>query len=447
MGEDVGAVTAVEGPIMSAQSALFGSATRAGSEEARLLDEFDYVEEEFFVSGTANTYGPEVSRPLADGEELYGLKPLSTMCERAVPFKTRVLVVRPRDMSRFTGVVHAIPFHNLGATAQVERHLVRRGDVWIGVEVCSGTRFGKDEIPSGGVANLHGTDPERYSSLVVAGGKPEHWPGLTPGAVAHAFETLDFGRSRGDAMNDVPPGALPELRVGPRYLLRGRRGVAPMAARQSSPGADVRRIYTSGASGASEILRPLVEYHHDRRSSADRPILDGYFIRVGQVPVQPARGAVLVVLQSENEALTNVESGEPVPDDTDEPRFRYYEIAGTGHRISADPPSTSGDDRRRSPSGGHPRPVSARLVDRVRAVRQVQHADPLGAVGRDVRVGRRWRTDATCPPYHARSRHTRRPRTRRARQRARWSRARRGSTYRTPVTSRASLRAIRCRPA
>jgi len=343
MSDDVGAVTAVEGPIDSAQSAPFGSATRAGSEEARLLDEFDYIEEEFFVSGTANTYGPEVSRPLADGEELYDLKPLSTACERAVPFKTRALVVRPRDMSRFTGIVHAIPFHNLGASAQVERDLVRRGDVWVGVEVCSGTRFGKDEIPSGGVANLHRVDPERYGSLAIAGGKPEHWPGLAPGALGHAFETLDFGRARGEAMNvfrqelyrsyasgpDIYYGTVVALRTGDATVL---------------PDANVRRVYTSGASGASEILRPLVEYHHNRRGTAGQPILDGYFIRVGQVPVNRPRGAVLVVLQSENEALTNVGSGEPVPEDTDEPRFRYYEIAGTGHRISADPPATSGHD-------------------------------------------------------------------------------------------------------
>jgi hypothetical protein len=65
---------------------------------------------------------------------------------------------------------------------------------------------------------------------------------------------------------------------------------------------------------------------------------------VGQVPVNRPDGAVLVVLQSEAEALTNVESGEPLPDDTDDPRFRYYEIAGTGHRISADPPQTRAHD-------------------------------------------------------------------------------------------------------
>jgi hypothetical protein len=335
---------AVEGPIATGRSAPYGSATRKGSEESRLLAEFDYVEEEFFVSGTANTYGPASTRALADDEDLYALEPLSTVCERDVPFTTRVVVVRPRDLGRCSGTVQAIPFHNLGAAVQLDRYLTRRGDAWIGVEVCSGTRFGADETPSGGVPNLHRTDPDRYGRLAVDGGKPEHWPGLTPGALAHAFETLDFGRGGGDAMKVFRQELYRSYASGPDIYFGV---VAALRANGGGllPDDSVRRVYTTGASGASEILRPLVEYHHDRRTELDgRPILDGYFIRVGQVPVNRPDGAVLVVLQSEAEALTNVESGEPLPDDTDDPRFRYYEIAGTGHRISADPPETRAHD-------------------------------------------------------------------------------------------------------
>jgi len=344
MREGAGSLETVEGPIEIDGRAPYGSATRAGSEESSLLIEFDYVEEEFFVSGTANTYGPASSRALDQREDLYALEPLSTVHERDVPFKTRVVVVRPRDMDRFSGTVHAIPFHNLGANVQLERNVTRRGDAWVGVEVCSGTRFGADETPSGGVPNLHRTDPDRYGTLAVAGGKPEHWPGLTPGALAHAFETLDFGRGAGDAMTVFRQelyrsyASGPDIYFGVVEALRRRRGGL-------LADGEVRRVYTTGASGASEILRPLVEYHHDHRPQPDGgPILDGYFIRVGQVPVNRPAGAVLVVLQSEAEALTNVESGEPLPDDTDDPRFRYYEVAGTGHRISADPPASRAHD-------------------------------------------------------------------------------------------------------
>ncbi|MFI5047773.1 MAG: alpha/beta hydrolase domain-containing protein, partial [Acidimicrobiia bacterium] len=184
----------VEGPIGTEQSLPYGSAMAEGSAQARLLDEYDYVEEEFFVSGTAGLYGPTTNEPLEHYEQLNDVKPLSTLCEPDVPFKTRALVIRPRDPSRFSGIVQAIPFHNLGAGAQVEPHLLRNGHAWVGVEVCSGTRFGKDEIPSGGIANLHKTDPDRYGSLDIPGGRPEHWPNLQPGVLGTAFETINFSK-------------------------------------------------------------------------------------------------------------------------------------------------------------------------------------------------------------------------------------------------------------
>src|SRR5262245_66214359 len=131
MRDGPGALVDAEGPIETSRSVPYGSATRDGTEESRLLAEFDYVEEEFFVSGTANTYGPASSRALADDEDLYALEPLSTVHERDVPFTTRVVVVRPGDMQRFSGTVLAIPFHNLGATVQLERNLVRRRDAGV----------------------------------------------------------------------------------------------------------------------------------------------------------------------------------------------------------------------------------------------------------------------------------------------------------------------------
>src|SRR5262245_65765316 len=125
MRDGPGALVDAEGPIETSRSVPYGSATRDGTEESRLLAEFDYVEEEFFVSGTANTYGPASSRPLSDDEDLYALGPLSTVHERDVPFTTRVVVLRPRDLRTFSGTVQAIPFHNLGAAVQLDRYLMR----------------------------------------------------------------------------------------------------------------------------------------------------------------------------------------------------------------------------------------------------------------------------------------------------------------------------------
>jgi hypothetical protein len=188
---------AVECPIGTEHSVPYGSATREGSEESKLA-EFDYVEEEFFVSGTANTYGPAPMRPLADDEDLYARAALHRVrARRAVHDASGRGAASRRRPILGIGAGHPLPQpRGRRAVRPVPPGAATR----IGVEVCSGTRFGADETPSGGVPNLHRVDPHRYESLVVAGGKPEHWPGLTPGALGRAFETLDFGRGGGDAM-------------------------------------------------------------------------------------------------------------------------------------------------------------------------------------------------------------------------------------------------------
>lgn len=326
----------VEGPIRSQKSLPFGTAIGGAADQSRLLTEFGYVEKEYFISGMANIYGPASRRPLEPGETTRALEPLSTVRQREGHYKTRAVVVAPREPTRFSGVVHAVPFHNLNAYVAVDRPLVRRGDAWVGVEVCDGTRFGPEETPSGGIANLRRVDPERYGDLQITGGEAGDWGQLTPGALGGAFQSLNFGK------------ASPEMEIFIQELFRsyaqgpdiffdlvealrlGRHSVLP--------GFDVRRVYTSGASGGSQILAPLIEYHHDRRCLPDgHPIIDGYLILVGIVPRNRPRGSVLTIFQTEAEAIRQISDGGDPPGDTDDPRFRYYEVPGTGHRFSAVP--------------------------------------------------------------------------------------------------------------
>jgi hypothetical protein len=300
------------------------------------MEEYDYVEEEFFVSGTANVYGPESSRPLESGEEIYTLKPLSTRLRADVPYKTRALVIHPRQVSQFSGVVHAVPFHNLNAQASVERHVLRNGHAWVGIEVCSGTRFGPEEIPSGGIANLHRFNPDRYRGLAINGGEPSDWGQLTPGALGKAFETINFG-TQGPEMDVFTQELYRSYGQGPDIFFDVVRGLRSEDG-SVLPGFPVRRIYTSGSSGATLILRPLIEYHHDKHTLAlGGPPIDGYLIMVGNIPTNRPSGAVLAIFQSEAEAER--QGTEPLPQDTDNPRFRYYELAGTGHMISVSPPT------------------------------------------------------------------------------------------------------------
>lgn len=98
----------------------------------------------------------------------------------------------------------------------------------------------------------------------------------------------------------------------------------------------VRVLVTFGASGGSAFLTRYVNFHHKAGMLPDgRPPFNGYFIEVGMLPKTRPEGAVLVSVVGENEIITNLQMRGPDPDDTDNPRFRIYQIPGTGHVMSA----------------------------------------------------------------------------------------------------------------
>ena len=70
----------VEGPIGTEDSLPYGTARVEGGEARRLLTQFDYVEEEYFFSGTANVYGPVSFEAIEPGEPFFiTRRPLSTV--------------------------------------------------------------------------------------------------------------------------------------------------------------------------------------------------------------------------------------------------------------------------------------------------------------------------------------------------------------------------------
>src|SRR3954447_26036264 len=62
------------------------------------LEAFGYVEDEFFFEGVAPTFRAVDERPSPDGR-------WDAVEGEGIPFKTRLLVRRPRDPSRFNGTV------------------------------------------------------------------------------------------------------------------------------------------------------------------------------------------------------------------------------------------------------------------------------------------------------------------------------------------------------
>src|SRR5205823_11238304 len=115
-----------------------------------------YVEEEFFLEGTARAYEP--TGPLAaDGR--WSVKTSTT-----APYRTRVLVRRPKDPSKFKGTVEvewlnvsggldAAPDWGLG-----NAELLRSGSAWVG-----------GSAQSVGLNSLK-DDPSRYGPRGPPGG-------------------------------------------------------------------------------------------------------------------------------------------------------------------------------------------------------------------------------------------------------------------------------------
>ena len=94
------------------------------------LDDYGYVAEEFFLEGSASAYRLESGTELsADGHWQTERE------EETVPYRTRFLVVRPREESRFNGTVVV---HWQNVTAGFELGSVTggeylRGYAWVGV--------------------------------------------------------------------------------------------------------------------------------------------------------------------------------------------------------------------------------------------------------------------------------------------------------------------------
>jgi hypothetical protein len=113
------------------------------------------IEQEYFVSGTAQAYSP-VGALGSDGK--WTVAPSST-----APYKTRIVVRRPIDMRRFNGTV-VVEWMNATTGRDLDvgwvfghNELLRDGYVYVGVTA--------QALPVTSSTGLQSWDPERYASL------------------------------------------------------------------------------------------------------------------------------------------------------------------------------------------------------------------------------------------------------------------------------------------
>lgn len=115
-----------------------------------------YVEEEFFIQGTANRYNtpPQTTGTIVEGDH---------------PYRTRVVVRRPADAKRFNGTI-LVEWYNVTNGFDAENmwffgweHMLRAGYIWVGVSAqqvgvtalkkFSATRYGTIDVNQGGTVN------------------------------------------------------------------------------------------------------------------------------------------------------------------------------------------------------------------------------------------------------------------------------------------------------
>ncbi len=298
-------------PPVTATSQIFDDPGLPGTEGEKQLKAHGYVREEFFLSGKADVWG-------------YGADGKPAVETRGVAYTTRVIVIRPKDPKRFSGLVLLSPMHPVlggGTWSGFRDYLMRTGGVYVAVM-------------AGADANTRG--------LSKPGAPPVAAPLVLPW-----FEPERYGAIRWPEEDGIRWEVFAQAAAS---LHAGKAG--PLG------GLKVRHVYATGWSFTGSFLRTYVNsgFHDRARDRAGKPLIDGYIDGIssssfisGYVPINshtpvlpvgdPRRTTVVsdvpvIELMSQNEAVTN--TGPQAPDlDTPGHRHRLYEVPGLTHGLAA----------------------------------------------------------------------------------------------------------------
>lgn len=253
------AVPKIEGPIPQ-NSTSYAYNTMKKAKQPYDVATKGYVEEEFFLSGTANVYD------LKDGKVVVATK--------AVPYVNRILVRRPADRAKSSGVV-LLDIYNASNGFDVEDHWRRLGDHTM---ANGDTYIGVTSKPIN-VDALKNFDPKRYAKLTWnLSGKPD--PNRKP-LIADPKNPTAFnphqsipGTEEGLAW-DIITQTGNALRANPKQLLGGQKTSSLLLIGQSQSG-----IY----------LNTWTNHFHSLVAKArGKNLFDGYLNSVGARNERPIR--------------------------------------------------------------------------------------------------------------------------------------------------------------
>ena len=212
------------------------------------FDEIGYVEDEYFMSGTANVYGEDASQN--PGVEIPD-----------APYTTRLLIRRPQDVKRFSGNV-VIEVLNATAMLDIDRMWVdtwkfftRNGDIYIGIS-------SKGQV----VDSLKRFDAERYA--------PINW------------NNPDRSRTPLPEVKDRPmmfmeqyeSGLFWDMLIDLARLVRTEEEKNPLAAYVSGNTQKNLVFLTGWSQSGGYIARILHSFAHQPEIEKDGSLFDGYLL-------------------------------------------------------------------------------------------------------------------------------------------------------------------------
>lgn len=250
------------------------------------LAPYDYIEEEYFVSG------------------MVGVQ----------PYRTSMLVRKPRDRRKFSGLVAVETIHAQGAVPLWGNKKVwmTGGHGWVGVG--SQLIALRDHIQK--------KNPSRYANLALP---------IAP-APASANPMAMMGASAQDMISQ-------EIMTQVGRLLKSNAQPGPFA------GMTVRRLLMGGASQTGgTTLRYIAQSHSRARLADGKPVYDAYLPQMA-FPAEPLPivDAIVVHPCTEGDLMNALSQNRPIGyrADSDGPSpYRHYEITGQSHvgmRGIADP--------------------------------------------------------------------------------------------------------------
>ena len=239
---------------ISATNRPFLAAARAA--EPVQLEAQGYLEQEFMVSGYANVYEWTAAPGLVGPASMTAV----VARDQPVPYATRMLVRRPGDPAKFSGLVviellDPSRLHDAAPLWGLSReHFLRRGDVWIGVT-----------IKPVAARTLQKFDPVRYAALEFNYRQQASCHPATP--VAGAPAAADPQANSQDTEN------------GLAWDLIGQVGALLRSSSKENPLLDLnaRRFVLAGFGEAGEyVLTYSSAMHRIHRLGDERAVFDGY---------------------------------------------------------------------------------------------------------------------------------------------------------------------------